>query len=382
MMIKSILSKTFCSFCLLMIFSGSVFAELVLDSELKTAINDGDVKQVKSLLPDAKEGEGSNIPTLELAIETNTDMFNMLMEDGINVYLDEDPEEIEAWLTSVDNNLSIFDLLVKNIPEKMVRNKNYHFTIFKQAISEGHIEAIKKIFDYKFDVNLQNGNGVTPLILAAKEGNAEIVELLLQNGSDVNHKSIFETALMQAVSQGYKSVVKILLENKADVNAQVHGGETAMWHLIRKKDPMMFDLLLEYGADINIKTRFGNTLLMEAVRGDDIDMVRLLISNGADVNAVDELGESPLMKAAEASRLPSVRLLIEMGADVQHKNKLGETALMKAVGKWRNHEILKLLLEKGIDTQTVSKLGQTAIMLAEDMGNLDYVEIIQTSAKK
>ena len=382
MMTKSILSNAFYSFCFLMITSGFVYGELNLDGGLKAAINEGDINKVKSQLPDAKKVGGSNIPTLELAMEANTDMFNMLMEDGINVYLDEDPDEIEAWLISVDNNLSIFDLLVKNIPEEIVRNKNYHFRVFKQAIYEGHIEAIKKILDYKFDVNLQNGNGVTPLILAAKEGNAEIVELLVKSGSDVNHKSIYETALMQAVSQGYKSVIKILLDNKADVNAQVHGGETAMWHLIRKMDQTTFDLLLEYGADINIKTRFGNTLLMEAVRGDDIDLVRLLISNGAEVNAVDELGENPLMKAAEASRLPSVRLLIEMGADVQHKSKIGETALMKAVGKWRNHEILKLLLEKGIDTKIVSNLGQTAIMLAEDMGNMDYVEMIQASAIK
>ncbi|MGV7222443.1 MAG: ankyrin repeat domain-containing protein [Nitrospinales bacterium] len=382
MMIKSILFKTFGSFFLLVITSGIVFAEIILDSELKAAINEGDTKMVKSLLPDDNEGEGSSLPILELAMEANTDMFNMLMEDGINVYLDEDPNEIEAWVKSVDNNLSIFELLVNQIPEEIVRNKNYHFIVFKQAIFEGHIEAIKKIVDYKFDVNMQNGNGVTPLILAAKEGNGEIIKLLLKNGSDVNHKSIYETALMQAVSQGYKSIIKLLLDNKADVNAQVHGGETAMWHLIRKWDQTTFDLLLEYGADINIKTRFGNTLLMEAVRLDDIDLVRLLISNGAEVNAEDELGETPLMKAVEASRLPSARLLIEMGADIQHKSKVGETALMKAVGKWRNHEVLKLLLENGIDTQVVSKLGQTAVMLAEDMGNMDYADIIRAAGTK
>jgi ankyrin repeat protein len=381
-MIKSILFKTFCSFCILLTISGSVYAELVLDGELKSAINEGDTKKVESLLPDAKGGEGNSLPVLELAMEANTDMFKMLMEDGINVYLDEDPDEIEAWITSVDNNLSIFDLLIKNIPEEIVRNNKYHFIIFKQAIYEGHTEAIKKILDFKFDVNMQNGKGVTPLILAAQEGNGEIVELLLNSGSDVNHKSIYETALMQAVSQGYKPIVKLLLGNKADVNAQVHGGETAMWHLIRKWDQTTFDLLLEHGADINIRTRFGNTMLMEAVREDDIDLVRLLISNGADVNAIDELGENPLMKAVEASQLSSVKLLLEMGSDIQHKSKIGETALMKAVGKWRNHEILKLLLERGIDTQVVSNLGQTAVMLAEDMGNMDYVEIINAVGTK
>jgi len=378
-MLKTIFSKSLYVFWFLLATSGSVYADGELDSGLKEAIAEGDLAKVKAMLPpgagDVARRENV-LPGLKSAMEMNIDMFEMLMEDGINVYLDEDPDEIQAWLASVINNLSIFKLLINTMPIEVVRSNHYHFEIFRQAIFEGHIEAIKKILDFKFDVNMQDGEGVTPLILAVKEGNYEIVKLLLKNGSDVDHKSIYETALMQAVTQGYKDIIKLLLDNKADVNVQVHGGEVALWHLIRKTDEALFDLLIDYGADINIKTRFGNTMLMEAVRLDNIKMVEMLIEKGAKINAVDELGENPLMKAVEAGQTPSVSLLLKLGADVQKKTKNGETVLMKAVGKWRNHEILKLLLEKGVDINAISDSGQTALMLAADMGNTDYVEIL------
>jgi len=209
------LSKPFYAIWLLMFLSGNVYAEVELDETLKKAINEGDLAKVESLLPIKTvpgAGFGNQLLFLETAMEINIDMFKMLMEGGINVYLDEDPEEIDAWLEDVNKNLTIFNFLVNTIPSEVALSNHYHYVILEQAIYEGHIEAVKQILDFQFDVNIQDGEGITPLI--------EIVKLLLDNGSDVNHKSIYETALMEAVSQGYKDIVKLLLDNKADVNAQ------------------------------------------------------------------------------------------------------------------------------------------------------------------
>ena len=382
LMWKTIIFKPCVAVFFSLLCAGSVYADEPLDKDLKDAIAEGVLVKVKAQLftgTAGATGRKINLPKLESAMELNIDMFNMLMEDGINIYLDEDPDEISAWLASVDKNLAIFTLLAKNMPPAVVRSNHYYFEIFRQAIFEGHIEVIKKILDFKFDVNMQDGEGVTPLILAVKEGNYEIVTLLLMNGSDVNHKSIYETALINAVSQGYKNIIKHLLDNNADVNAQVHGGEAALWTLIRKTDRVLFDLLIDYGADINIKTRFGNTMLMEAVRLDNIKIVRLLIEKGAEINAVDAIGETSLMKAAEAGQTPALRLLLELGADFNKRSKTGETALMKAVSKWRNDDILRLLLDMGADASVVSDLGQTASTRAADMGNTGYIEILSAA---
>jgi len=205
----------------LLVGTVNVQADERLGEALKEAITRGDLKNIKGELAgiDAEE-EGRHLPLLHSAVVRNFDMFRMLIEDGINVYLDEDPDEIQNWLASVDNNLAIFLFLANKMPEAEVKAKHYHFNIFIQVINEGHVEALDKLLQSGFDVNVQSADGLTPLFAAAHEGNPETVEYLLENGADVNHKSMYGTPLMNAVEEEAKKVVKILLDHKADVNVQ------------------------------------------------------------------------------------------------------------------------------------------------------------------
>jgi len=59
------------------------------------------------------------------------------------------------------------------------------------------------------------------LMIAAKEGDKPMLELLLRSGADVNDKNNSgEVALHYAASGGYKDIVQILLDHKADVNVK------------------------------------------------------------------------------------------------------------------------------------------------------------------
>ena len=52
---------------------------------------------------------------------------------------------------------------------------------------------------------------LTPLIIAAKNGNAEIVRLLLEKGADVNVKTDSgKTALIHAKNEGHTDIVEML----------------------------------------------------------------------------------------------------------------------------------------------------------------------------
>ncbi|WP_136666776.1 ankyrin repeat domain-containing protein [Flavobacterium sp. H122] len=52
-----------------------------------------------------------------------------------------------------------------------------------KAIIKGDVEAVKKFIEYGVNVN-ETSNGLTPLMLAARFNNVEIVKLLLQKGAD------------------------------------------------------------------------------------------------------------------------------------------------------------------------------------------------------
>ena len=74
-------------------------------------------------------------------------------------------------------------------------------------------------------LNARDGRGVTPLWVALKGGEGDVVKLILDKGADVNMgagPSGF-TPLMGAVEVGRPALVKLLVERGADVNVSKNG---------------------------------------------------------------------------------------------------------------------------------------------------------------
>lgn len=99
------------------------------------------------------------------------------------------------------------------------------------AVVKGDSVAIKDFIKRGADVNLIIKTGIveTNLIVAAVYNkNAEVLDLLLRNGGDVDLDDGFgATPLMYAVSTDQIELVKVLLEHKADPNLKDKTGNTA-----------------------------------------------------------------------------------------------------------------------------------------------------------
>ncbi len=96
--------------------------------------------------------------------------------------------------------------------------------------------------------------------------------------------------LHRAARWGQAQLVQMLLENGINPNTQDIMGRTALHH--GAYYPAVVRVLLEYGANPTITDRFGNTPLHMALS--DYTSVQLLIDAGADVNAKNIIGQSPL----------------------------------------------------------------------------------------
>ena len=88
------------------------------------------------------------------------------------------------------------------------------------------------------------------LIVAARNGRLVAVELLLNQGADVNarDKSSGATALIVASREGHRQVVDLLLKKGADVNAKDASGNSALSEALRSQRSEVADLLKANGA--------------------------------------------------------------------------------------------------------------------------------------
>lgn len=98
------------------------------------------------------------------------------------------------------------------------------------AAKTGNIEAVKGFLADNADINAVDSKyGVTPLCWAAFGGHAEIIELLIESGADVNAKNRDAgTALHGAAFLGQAEVVALLIQKGADTNAKHESGDTPM----------------------------------------------------------------------------------------------------------------------------------------------------------
>jgi len=88
-------------------------------------------------------------------------------------------------------------------------------TLFKY-IRENNEKQVKKALEGGFDVNTQNANGVTAIIVAANDGTTyrsnDMVELIMGYNPDLTIKNIMKMGVFDLCSD--KSIIKLLKNPK------------------------------------------------------------------------------------------------------------------------------------------------------------------------
>lgn len=180
--------------------------------------------------------------------------------------------------------------------------------------------------------DLQSGKKMTALVAAARKGYREIVQLLLDQGSNINLRSDEQgTALHAAARNGRYKTVEVLLSEGADVNALNTKLGTALHAAVQNGHKKNTELLIAKGAHIHAQNDFQGSPLNTAARNGHVSIVELLLSRGADINAQTDRHGSALHAAARKGHLETVKLLISKGADIDQHCKGEGTALDAAI---------------------------------------------------
>ncbi len=173
---------------------------------------------------------------------------------------------------------------------------------------------------YQLNELIYAQGGLTPLLLAARQGYAETARALIDAGADVNQLSAGDrtSPLLIATINGHFDLAKSLLDRGANPAIAAENGATPLYAALNCEWAPK-SLYPQPRAHLNQKASY-------------LDLMQALLDKGADPNArlkkkvwysgysfdlsgVDEIGGTAFWRAAYASDVEAMKLLVARGAD-------------------------------------------------------------------
>ncbi|KAI1267206.1 ankyrin repeat-containing domain protein [Xylariaceae sp. FL1019] len=267
----------------------------------------------------------------------------------------------------------------------------------------------------------------TALHIAARDGNKDLIDLLVRYGADVNALSWafcncygwlkpLHTALccgqVLASYMGQMHILNLLVHREGmDIDIQDHNGKSSLAYAFENGQWLAFDWLLQMGANIEAKPEPSRTILLYACQtgrfqdaisligiGADVsyvcpsdgmtalhlacyykplvphpqtgyqaELVKLLINKGCDVNMGDRFQNYPLCLAAAKGLADIVEILLAHGASLESRNSRGNTALMEAVivsdSRLLHTSTINLLVRSGASITAKNNAAEDSLCL-------------------
>ena len=318
-----------------------------------------------------------------------------------------------AW----SGDLELFQYLIENGSDVFSKTKDGR-SCFHLAAEEGHLKICKLLLkNYNFDIHARDDDMFTVMLRASCSDDLELLEYLIQNGSDILSKTKHGgSCLHLAAENGHLKICKALLEK---YNFDIHATDDSSWTALHgaawSGDLELFQYLIEKGSDIFIKTKNNSSCLHFAAKVGSLKICRVVLQNyNFDINARDDDGLTILHSAAWSGDSELLQYLIEKGSDVFSKTKNGRSCLHIAAEQGhlkicrillRNHnfaiherdddglavlhnaalagdlELFQYLIENGSDVFSKTKNGRSCLHIAAEEGYLKICRVLLENYK-
>eukprot|EP00092_Neocalanus_flemingeri_P024563 GFUD01026641.1.p1 GENE.GFUD01026641.1~~GFUD01026641.1.p1 ORF type:complete len:1187 (+),score=294.85 GFUD01026641.1:192-3752(+) len=244
-----------------------------------------------------------------------------------------------------------------------------------RAAQEGTPEIIKLIFESLDEnereqiVREEDDEGNTPLILSVEAGNSEGVSIFMDNtdcASLLNRANDQgECPLHFASRSGDKVTLELLIDNGAEIDYKNQRNQTPL-----------------YLAAENAKEN-AEKAMFESEDSENVDVVKLLVERGANIDLWDVEGYTPIMIAAIKGHVNVVKYLFESGANLEHKDK-NDHIIFHICAQHDRHEIIQALLDDNENAPSLinknDHYDNTPLHIASREGHVDSVtEILKES---
>uniref|UniRef100_A0A670I4D2 [histone H3]-lysine(9) N-methyltransferase n=1 Tax=Podarcis muralis TaxID=64176 RepID=A0A670I4D2_PODMU len=196
------------------------------------------------------------------------------------------------------------------------------------AAQKGFLEICHVLLQAGANINTVDKLRRTPLMEAVANNHVELARYLVKRGGCVYTKDDGSTCLHHAAKNGNVEMVSLLLSTgQVDVNAQDSGGWTPIIWAAEHKHIEVIRMLLTRGADVTLTDNEENICLHWASFTGSAEIAEVLLNAQCDLHAVNFHGDTPLHIAARESYHECVLLFLSRGADTEVRNKEGDTPL-------------------------------------------------------
>lgn len=280
------------------------------------------------------------------------------------------------------------------------------FSALHYAVYFYHPHLVRLLLAKHANSLLKNNQGDTPLMMAIKESDISMVNILLNTDYPANIKienhekkialtlaienkrhDVVISLLLKADEKEFEHTVSLLDANMLiailEALAYVDHPELAKLLLARLTDEQLNLLIKNSIKDKNfplmklicLNTKCMHELITTASKDGYLDTVIFLIDQvKMDINS--KLPDAtPLIYAARYGHLAIVNYLIKSGAKLDIEDEDGDTALtLAALNGYK--EIVGQLLVAGANIEHKDNIGNTALLLAAVKGNKEVVELL------
>jgi ankyrin repeat protein/GTPase SAR1 family protein len=226
------------------------------------------------------------------------------------------------------------------------------------------------------------GSSISPFVLALASGFTDAMAHLIREGSfDMEDRSfVNRTPLFWACFLESKDIVELLVDNGADINARCQQGQVPLHISVENGSNRITEFLISRGADVSMVDDERQTPLNLASESGNTKLARQLIDSGADVSHETADGFTPLSMASGEGYVELAKLLIKRGAEVNQALANGHRPLFLAV--WHGHsELAELLIDEGAEL-TEDEVGDQVFSLLAVAAGKGHLKMAKTLISK
>ncbi|OQW49316.1 MAG: hypothetical protein A4S09_12435 [Proteobacteria bacterium SG_bin7] len=321
------------------------------------AISEGNVdtvqKALKNIEVNSRDDKGMT-PIMNAILSGKRDIAKIVLKANADVNIQNHEGSTPLMLAIECGNFEMFNLLLIHAFENS-------FVPGANQAKSGKTWASNVL-----DINLTNKNGETALMVAARFGNDQMFEALMDAGANLYIKNSGGSSVQDVAKQnGHDSIVETIVRYEAFINQ----GSDAFGEESKEPPPEK-----QSDIDVKIRDKLGQTHLMKFSALGNAEMVKKLIALNSEIDAKDFSGLTALLLATKKGSTKVVQQLLDAGANPNIKDGHGKSSLLHAI-EAGNAGVIKPLVLAGckIDSRY---LGATPLMIAAYSGNLEVVKAV------